>query len=187
MRIIGIAVVLALAPVAFGQLVDMTIDSSTAGAHEYIDQYLDDEILGIEVAQKDGWTGWLYWDVPTFNFGPINLAGVSGEVQLYDRYHQEDYPDRPAYSDCNVWLLLEDVNGELADLGWSAEHWTADSLVEYLSDPDAVVKNNPRLAYKAEKYAIAMPAVSGKAPGYGDKANPEALAAIAQYMLVDPP
>ena len=126
MRIIGIAVVLALAPMAFGQLVDMTIDSSTAGAHENIDQYLTDDILNIEVAQKDGWMDWLYWNVPTFNFGPINLAGVSGEVQLYDRYHQEDYPERPAYSDCNVWLLLEDVNGELADIGWSAEHWTAD-------------------------------------------------------------
>ena len=68
-----------------------------------------------------------------------------------------------------------------------AEHWTADTLVEYLSDPDAVVKTNPRLAFKAEKYAISMPAVSGKAPGYGDKANPETLAAIAQYMLVDAP
>jgi mono/diheme cytochrome c family protein len=68
-----------------------------------------------------------------------------------------------------------------------AEHWTADTLVSYLSDPDAVVKTSLRLAFKAEKYAISMPAVSGKAPGYGDNANPEALAAIAEYMLVDVP
>jgi mono/diheme cytochrome c family protein len=68
-----------------------------------------------------------------------------------------------------------------------SEHWTPDELVLYLSDPDAVVKANPRLAYKAEKYAISMPAISGKAPGYADKATPEALAAIAEYMMVDPP
>lgn len=68
-----------------------------------------------------------------------------------------------------------------------AEHWDAEALVEYLADPDGVVETNPRLAYKAEKYAISMPAVSGKAPGYGDRATSEALAAIAQYMLVDVP
>jgi len=66
-----------------------------------------------------------------------------------------------------------------------AEHWTVDQLVGYFADPDAVVKANPRLAYKAEKYAIAMPAVSGKAPGYADKATPDALAALAEYVLVD--
>lgn len=66
-----------------------------------------------------------------------------------------------------------------------SEHWTADELVHYLSDPDAVVKANPRLAYKAEKYAISMPAVSGKAPGYADKATPETLRALAEYVLVD--
>jgi hypothetical protein len=68
-----------------------------------------------------------------------------------------------------------------------AEHWTAETLVDYLADPDAVVKANPRLAFKAEKYAISMPAVSGKAPGYSDKANSETLMAIAEYMLVDIP
>jgi mono/diheme cytochrome c family protein len=66
-----------------------------------------------------------------------------------------------------------------------AEHWSADQLVSYLTDPDAMVRANPRLAYKAEKYAISMPAVSGKAPGYADKTNPETLEAIAEYMLVD--
>jgi mono/diheme cytochrome c family protein len=68
-----------------------------------------------------------------------------------------------------------------------AEHWTAETLVDYLADPDAVVKANPRLAFKAETYAISMPAVSGKAPGYADKANPETLAALAEYMMVDVP
>jgi mono/diheme cytochrome c family protein len=71
------------------------------------------------------------------------------------------------------------------ELNGLAEYWTADQLVSYFADPDAMVKADPRLAYKAEKYAIAMPAVSGKAPGYGDKATPEALAALAEYVLVD--
>ena len=68
-----------------------------------------------------------------------------------------------------------------------AESWTADELVRYLSDPEAVVKANPLLAYKAERYAISMPAISGKAPGYADKATPETLAALAEYVLVDVP
>ena len=68
-----------------------------------------------------------------------------------------------------------------------AEHWTAETMLDYLADPDAVVKANPRLAFKAEKYAISMPAVSGKAPGYSDKANAETLTALAEYMLVDVP
>ena len=42
-----------------------------------------------------------------------------------------------------------------------AEHWSAEQLARYLADPDAVVRATPRLAYKAEQYAIAMPAVSG--------------------------
>ena len=66
-----------------------------------------------------------------------------------------------------------------------AEHWSADQLVSYLADPEAVVKATPRLALKAERYAISMPAVSGKAPGYADKANAETLRAIAEFMLVD--
>ncbi len=65
------------------------------------------------------------------------------------------------------------------------EHWSAEQLVSYLADPDAVVKANPRLAYKAEQYAIAMPAVSGKSPGYAGKVSEATLAALAQYMLVD--
>jgi len=66
-----------------------------------------------------------------------------------------------------------------------AEHWTPDQLVRYLSDPDAVVKSDPRLAYKAEKYAISMPAVSGKSPGYAGKVSEGTLEALAEYVLVD--
>ena len=66
-----------------------------------------------------------------------------------------------------------------------ADHWTADQLMNYLADPDAVVRANPRLAYKAEKYVIGMPKVSGKSPGYSDKAQAERLRALAEYMLVD--
>lgn len=66
-----------------------------------------------------------------------------------------------------------------------AEHWTADRLVAYLTDPDAAVRADPRLAYKSEKYAIGMPSASGKSPGYAGKARAEKLRAIAEYMLVD--
>lgn len=66
-----------------------------------------------------------------------------------------------------------------------AEHWSAEQLARYLADPDAAVRATPRLAYKAEQYAIAMPAVSGKSPGYAGKVNEETLAALAEYMLVD--
>jgi mono/diheme cytochrome c family protein len=66
-----------------------------------------------------------------------------------------------------------------------AEHWTVDDLVSYLTDPDAMVRANPRLAYKAEKYAIGMPKVSGKTPGYADKAQSEQLGVLAEYLLVD--
>ncbi len=55
----------------------------------------------------------------------------------------------------------------------------------YLTDPDAVVKANPRLAYKFKKHAIGMPSASGKSPGYGSKARAEQLRAIAEYMLID--
>lgn len=66
-----------------------------------------------------------------------------------------------------------------------AGQWTADQLASYLSDPDEVVRSNPRLAYKAEKYAIGMPKFSGKSPGYGKKADEETLRSLAQYVLVD--
>lgn len=66
-----------------------------------------------------------------------------------------------------------------------AENWSAEQLVSYLRDPDAMVRANPRLAYKAEKYAIGMPKVSGKSPGYADKAHDDTLGALAAYLLVD--
>ena len=57
-------------------------------------------------------------------------------------------------------------------------HWTEDGLVSYLEDPQKMVKTNPRLAYKSEKYAIAMPA-------YAQQADSETLKALAGYLLVD--
>ncbi len=66
-----------------------------------------------------------------------------------------------------------------------ARHWTADRLVSYLTDPDSMVKAVPRLALKAEKYAIGMPSASGKSPGYGKKARAEKLRVLAEYLLVD--
>jgi len=67
-----------------------------------------------------------------------------------------------------------------------ARNWTAEELVSYLLDPDAMVRANPRLAYRAEQYAIGMPKVSGKTPGYADRAGEETLRALAGYLLVDP-
>jgi len=64
--------------------------------------------------------------------------------------------------------------------------WTAEELVEYLSDPDAVLEANPRLKYRAEKFAIGMPAVSAKSPGYANKARADKLQHLADYLLVDP-
>jgi len=66
-----------------------------------------------------------------------------------------------------------------------AAHWNAEQLTRYLLDPDAMIRANPRLAYKAEKYAIGMPKVSGKSPGYADKAQTEHLGVLAEYLLVD--
>ena len=66
-----------------------------------------------------------------------------------------------------------------------ADHWTADQMVSYLLDPDAMITSNPRLAYKAEKYAIGMPKVSGKSPGYADKTQSEQLGVLAEYLLAD--
>jgi len=66
-----------------------------------------------------------------------------------------------------------------------ADHWSADRLVSYLTDPDEMVRKDPRLAYKAEQYAIGMPKVSGKSPGYGDKVSAERLAVLAEYLMVD--
>lgn len=66
-----------------------------------------------------------------------------------------------------------------------SENWTADQLVSYLTDPNAMVKSNPRLAYRAEKYAIGMPKVSGKAPGYAGKTSEDKLRNLAEFLMVD--
>lgn len=66
------------------------------------------------------------------------------------------------------------------------KNWTAEQLVAYLTDPDAVVEATPRLAYKAERYSIGMPSASAKSPGYAAKARAEKLEALAEYLLIDP-
>lgn len=66
-----------------------------------------------------------------------------------------------------------------------ATHWSVDRLVSYLNDPDEMVRTDPRLAYRAEKYTIGMPKVSGKSPGYADKVDAEKLALLAEYLLAD--
>lgn len=57
-----------------------------------------------------------------------------------------------------------------------AERWTHEGLVEYLKDPDAVIRSTPRLAYVAEQYPISM-------PGFGDTADEQTLQAVAHYLL----
>ena len=39
-----------------------------------------------------------------------------------------------------------------------ADRWQEESLVEYLTDPKAVMEVNPRLKYMAEEFPIVMPA-----------------------------
>jgi hypothetical protein len=48
-----------------------------------------------------------------------------------------------------------------------------------------MLKTNPRLACRAEKYGIGMPRVSGRSPGYAGKVSDENLEALAEYLLVD--
>jgi hypothetical protein len=66
-----------------------------------------------------------------------------------------------------------------------AGHWDADSLVSYLTDPNAMLDKDPRLLRLVEKYSLRMPPVSAKAPGYGDKAPHDRLDELAEYLLVD--
>jgi hypothetical protein len=63
--------------------------------------------------------------------------------------------------------------------------WTADRLISYLTEPDAMLESDSQLRYRAEKYAIGMPKVSGKSPGYSGKAAEGRLRALAEYLLVD--
>lgn len=60
-----------------------------------------------------------------------------------------------------------------------SELWNQDDLVVYLKDPAPVVKSTPRLAYRAEQFAITM-------PRYNDKANEATLRSLASFLLVDP-
>jgi len=130
--------VLGMSSTSFGLLlVDMTLDSTTSAYHENIDGYVIDDILAVEVAEKEGWSGWLYWDVPTFVFGPKDFSQAE-VLDLHVRYHQEDYPDRTAYSDAGVWFMLEDNVGTLQDIGW-CEAWTQDEWKHQTKDLSEVV------------------------------------------------
>lgn len=66
-----------------------------------------------------------------------------------------------------------------------ADHWDADTLVSYLTDPNAMLDKNPHLLRLVERYSLRMPPVSAKAPGYGDKAAHDRLDELAEYLLVD--
>jgi cytochrome c553 len=56
-----------------------------------------------------------------------------------------------------------------------AERWNVESLIEYLSDPRAVMEKNPRLKYLAENYPIMMPAFA--------HTSEEDLRKLAQFIL----
>jgi mono/diheme cytochrome c family protein len=95
-----------------------------------------------------------------------------------------------AYVDLNCASCHgEDREGKRAGppLVGLAAHWTADKLVRYLEDPDAMVRSDPYIASRAERYALGMPKASGKTPGYADKAREATLEALAEYLLVDLP
>lgn len=94
-----------------------------------------------------------------------------------------------AYVDLNCAACHgEDRRGQRSGpaLTGLAEHWSAEQLVSYLTDPDAMIRTSPRLARVAGQYSIRMPASSGKSPGYGDPERVERLGALAEYLLVDP-
>jgi hypothetical protein len=129
---------LLVVPATMANLVDMTLDSSNAANIEEATTFVVDDMINVEVAEKSSFSGWVYWDASKFSFGPVDLTTAGLEVQLDARYHQEDYtwdidgdpstPDqtRVAYSDANMWLLLEDSDGTLFDLGWGDEPWAQD-------------------------------------------------------------
>ena len=55
------------------------------------------------------------------------------------------------------------------------DRWQEESLLEYFSDPKAVMEENPRLKYMAEDFPIVM-------PGYPDT-NEEDLRKLARFIL----
>jgi hypothetical protein len=62
-----------------------------------------------------------------------------------------------------------------------------DQLVNCFSDPDAMLEQNPHLACRAEEDDIGMPKISGKSPGYADKASAERLRALIAYVSFEVP
>ena len=131
--ITAVMAVFGMSSTSFGfLLVDMTLDSTTSASHVNIDGYVTDDILSVEVAEKEGWSGWLYYDPPTFVFGPKDFSQAL-ELDLHVRYHQEDYVGRTAYTDANVLLALEDNVGGQQELGW-CEAWTRDEWKHQTKD-----------------------------------------------------
>jgi cytochrome c553 len=55
------------------------------------------------------------------------------------------------------------------------DRWQEESLLEYFSDPKAVMEGNPRLKYMAESFPIVM-------PGYPDTSE-EDLRKLARFVL----
>ena len=57
-------------------------------------------------------------------------------------------------------------------------HWTRETLVEYLKDPQAYAAKDARLAVQAKKFSLPMQRY--------DKLPPDALAALAEFVLALP-
>ena len=55
------------------------------------------------------------------------------------------------------------------------DRWQEESLLEYFSDPKAVMENNPRLKYMAEEFPIVMPSYAME--------SEEDLRKVARYIL----
>lgn len=141
-RTLVAVMILAAAPLAMANLVDMALDSSNAANIADITGFVTDDITGVEVAQKYGLSGWMYWDGPKFSFPAQDFTAAGIEIQVESRYHQTDNlesdPPRYAYDDANLWLLIEDINGNLADLAWG-DPWTQDEWKTQVYPLDGVV------------------------------------------------
>ena len=60
-----------------------------------------------------------------------------------------------------------------------ASHWdSADEIVRYFRDPEAVIANRPRLQEARARYGLRMPPVQGR--------SDEEIQAFAQWLLVGP-
>jgi hypothetical protein len=134
--VIACALVL-MSPVGFAHILDMTLDSTNDASISSETGYVTDDILLVEVAEKDNSpSGWV-WPVMEFTFGPVDLTNAE-ELQLDARYHQEEYtwdwsvpPDgidetRTPWGDCHLWLVLHDSDGTSWDLGWDPTMWSMD-------------------------------------------------------------